>query len=984
MTPDPSIYDETRNLFLLEAPELLENIERDLLSLREDRSPAKVHNLMRMTHTLKGAAACVGLETIKTVAHSLEDVFKALYNPSVVIDPELEALLFQGYECLRLPLTAEITSTPVDEAKILDRAAGVFTNLQGKLGDLFDSQAQIPSSAELGFDITQSIFETGVSKRLQALSAALEHAQTTEIAALLQEQATVFVGLAESLNLPGFGAIATTTLQALQAHPQDAVSIAQIALADLKAAQAAVLAGDRDRGGEPSLALRSLAANSNQDQNVDSLDILPDLSVLEQQLSDRAELQPTNQGEISLEDDLEIELGLNDEWDFSQESMERVFGGLPSETKASEIPVDDLNLPSLESTSERITGQASPTQTVRVELAKLSRLNQLSGELLTNQNHQFVADEQIQATVQKLQQQLCQHQKILTQLRDWSDGLEIDMHHAIAATDTEKLHNLQQLFSSQFQQLVNSAWDDTVQMEETIAETNLFSNRSSQILEKQQRLLTSVRDDLLTAQMSPLGELFSRFERVLQQLVGVHGKQVQLEISGTDVLIDKAIAQKLYDPILHLVRNAFDHGIEPTQQRLQSGKPAQGQICIQAYQQERWTVIAVSDDGKGLDFEKIGERALEIDLIAPEQAESITEDKLIDLLFTPGFSTVTQVSDLSGRGVGLDVVRSQIEGLHGQISVQSQPQQGTTFYLQIPVSLKIAKVLIAQVGDRSYGFVAEAIERILLPQIDQIKQWQNGQRVIQEQEDAHQYAVPIYNLAQIVQHPLSTELNLPANTSQHSSPLLLFDHQEETIAIEVDQVIGEQELVVRPVGKIITPPSYVLGCCILADSSLTLMLDSAELMSQLPQKLSKLEAKKVAPPSPIGSTAHLSKSAAQILVVDDSLTVRQNLVTILQKAGYQVWQAKDGAEAIACLQQHPAIKLVISDVEMPGMNGFKFLSHRSANPAWQQIPVIMLTSRSSEKYQQIAIELGANGYLTKPYLDREILNAVNNAIAAFS
>jgi len=984
MIPDPSIYDETRNLFLLEAPELLENIERDLLSLREDRSPAKVHNLMRMTHTLKGAAACVGLETIKTVAHSLEDVFKALYNPSVVIDPELEALLFQGYECLRLPLTAEITSTPIDEAKILDRAAGVFTNLQGKLGDLFDSQAQIPSSAELGFDITQSIFETGVSKRLQALATALEHSQTTEIAALLQEQATVFVGLAESLNLPGFGAIATTTLQALQAHPQDAVSIAQTALADLKAAQAAVLAGDRTRGGEPSLTLRSLAANSNQEQNVDSLDILSDLNVLEQQWRDPTEPQPTNQGEISLEDDSEIEFELNDEWDFSQESMERVFGGLPLETKESEIfPVDDLNLPSLESTSERLTGQTSPTQTVRVELAKLSRLNQLSGELLTNQNHQFAADEQIQATVQKLQQQLCQHQKILTQLRDWSDGLEIDMQHAVAATDTEKLHNLQQLFSSQFQQLLNSAWDDTVQMEETIAETNLFSNKFSQILEKQQRLLTSVRDDLLTAQMSPLGELFSRFERVLQQLVAVHGKQVQLEISGTDVLIDKVIAQKLYDPILHLVRNAFDHGIEPTQQRLQSGKSAQGQICIQAYQQERWTVIAVSDDGKGLDFEKIGERALEIDLIAPEQAESITEDKLIDLLFTPGFSTVT-LSDLSGRGVGLDVVRSQIEGLQGQISVQSQPQQGTTFYLQIPVSLKIAKVLIAQVGDRSYGFVAEAIERILLPQIDQIKQWQNGQRVIHEQENGNQYAVPIYNLAQIVQHPLFTELNLTTNTSQHSSPLLLFDHQEETIAIEVDQVIGEQELVIRPVGKIITPPSYVLGCCILADSSLTLMLDSAELVAQLPQKLSKIAANKVALPSPIGSTASLGKSAAQILVVDDSLTVRQNLLTILQKAGYQVWQAKDGAEAIACLQQHPAIKLVISDVEMPGMNGFKFLSHRLQNPAWQQIPVIMLTSRSSEKYQQIAIELGANGYLTKPYLDREILNAVNNAIAAFS
>lgn len=959
-----SIYDETRNLFLLEAPELLENIERDLLSLKEDRSPAKVHNLMRMTHTLKGAAACVGLETIKTVAHSLEDAFKALYNPDVVIDPELESLLFQGYECLRLPLTAEFTDTPIDEAEVLNRAAGVFTSLQGKLGDLFDTQAQIPSSAELGFDITQSIFETGVSKRLKDLAAALEHSQTAEIATLLQEQATVFVGLAESLKLPGFGAIASTILQALQVRPDEAISIAQIALADLEAAQAVILAGDRDRGGEPSGALQALAANDNQ-QDLD----LSDLSLLEQ-LGDNLESQLPN----SLAE-TEFALELNDTWDFSPESMEQVFGSLPPET-APEVAADsEVILPTLNSTSERPKEQTTPSPTVRVEQLKLARLNQLSGELLTNQNHQFAADEQIQATIQKLQQQLSQHQKVLTQLRDWSDMLTIEMEQPVA-TDTERLRNLQQSFTSEFQQLLNSAWDDTIQMEETLEETGLFSSKSSQILEKQQRLLTSVRDDLLSAQMSPLGEIFSRFERVLQQLSSVHGKQAQLEISGTEVLIDKAISQKLYDPILHLVRNAYDHGIESAQQRLQLGKSEQGQICIQAYQQERWTVIAVSDDGKGLDFERIGERALEVNLIAPEQAESLTEEKLIDLLFTPGFSTVAQVSDLSGRGVGLDVVRSQIESLQGQISVRSQPQQGTTFYLQIPVSLKIAKVLTVQVGDRAYGFVAEAIERILLPQPEQINQWQSGQRVMQWQEDEQQYSVPVYKLSQIVQHSSSSK------ASQQPSPLLLIQHQEEIVGIEVDRVIGEQELVIRPVGEIINPPSYVLGCCILADGSLTLMLDSTELITQLPKQtgIDSFEPTKAILPTPVGSTESIG--TAQILVVDDSVTVRQNLAAVLQKAGYQVWQAKEGAEAIATLEQYPKIKLIISDVEMPGMNGFKFLSHRSANPAWQKIPVIMLTSRSSEKYQQIAFELGANGYLTKPYLDREILNAVTNAIAA--
>ena len=185
MTSDRTIDDETRNLFFIEAPELLENIERDLYSLSAERSSAKVHNLMRMTHTLKGSAACVGLETIKTVSHYLEDVFKTLYNPEVVIDSELEALLFQIYDCLRLPLTAELTNNTIDEAAILNRAAAAFALLQGKLGDFFNNEAAMPTSAELGFDITKSIFTTGVSKRLNALATALENPDAESIASLL-------------------------------------------------------------------------------------------------------------------------------------------------------------------------------------------------------------------------------------------------------------------------------------------------------------------------------------------------------------------------------------------------------------------------------------------------------------------------------------------------------------------------------------------------------------------------------------------------------------------------------------------------------------------------------------------------------------------------------------------------------------------------------------------------------------------------------
>src|SRR5919202_4591603 len=264
MTNDPTIREQSYRYFLQEAPELLQVLEQDLLTLREDYSINKVHNLMRTTHTLKGAAASVELETIKTVAHSLEDIFKALFNPDLSIDPEIEALLFEGYECLRIPLTAELTGGKANDAEILDRAASIFAQLQAKLGDCFGEEAHIPSSVELGFDVTQSIFEVGVTQRLDEISAAIASAEPALVDTTLRTQSEVFQGLAESLNLPGFGAIAHVAIAALDAHPERVMTIAQTALANFQAGRTAVLNGDRTQGGQPSPVLQQLLGPSSQ------------------------------------------------------------------------------------------------------------------------------------------------------------------------------------------------------------------------------------------------------------------------------------------------------------------------------------------------------------------------------------------------------------------------------------------------------------------------------------------------------------------------------------------------------------------------------------------------------------------------------------------------------------------------------------------------------------------------------------------------
>jgi chemotaxis protein histidine kinase CheA len=1056
MSTDPSIRDQTYAYFLMEAPELLQNIENDLFSLMEDRSTARVHNLMRMTHTLKGAAASVGLDAIKRVSHSLEDVFKALYNPAVVIDAEIEALLFQGYECLRIPLTAEFTETPIDESELLNRAAAVFAQLQEKLGELFDQQAQIPSSAELGFDITESIFETGVGKRLDDLTTAMAESGIEQVTALLKEQASVFVGLAESLGLPGFGAIAQTTLMALDASPDQAATITQLALADFRAARAAVLGGDRSRGGEPSAALQALTATSvvdtgwldfdpmaipfpdlDSEEGLDAIELgaiaVDDFTLAEEngleQLLGGLEVEATSDSVIDLGDELitadaldlgTLELGTMElgplELDSAQTSLslEDLFSNVSE-------PDEPATQPELETVAEtpipqrfkKSTAKSPPrpvapvaakpatprskeatavTQTIRLELEKLRRLDYLAGELLTNQNRQTTADEQLQEVVQKLQLQLLQHRQLLQQIRDWSDQLLIRPTQPSQvirqpAQSGFGLDTLELDPYGEFHVLLQSALEETLQLEETSEAVALFNQQLSQDLDKQRRLLTRVREDILTARRLPLGELFNRFPRLVQQLATTYKKPTTLQLSGTEVLIDKAIVEKLYDPLLHLLRNGFDHGLEAPEARRQVGKSETGQLQLQAYQRDRWTVITVSDDGKGLDFKKIFDRAVEKQLLRSEDASTLTETELLNCLFEPGFSTASQLSELSGRGIGLDVVKTQVESLQGKISIQTEPQRGTTFFLQIPFDLNVAKVVVCQAGPQLYAFLADTISQILLPKADQIQQLR-GQRVLRWFQGKTEQHVPIRRLSECFDYtiPWPEEWQLAQGRSiEPVKPLLLLQQDQSWLALEVDQLIGEQELVIRPVGGILSPPSYVLGCCILADGHLTLLLDSGAFLDTDPARSETnrlvLSAHLAAPDLSTDADALPTATITPVLVVDDSITLRQNLALVLQKAGYQIYQARDGEEAILKLQQHPNIRLMICDVEMPGMNGFEFLSRRAQSPDFQKVPVIMLTSRSSPKHRQIAMELGANGYLTKPYLDQELLEKVASLIA---
>jgi two-component system, chemotaxis family, sensor histidine kinase and response regulator PixL len=997
-----SIREQTYSYFLAEAQDLLQSLEQDLLSLRQERSPAKVHNLMRSAHTLKGAAASVGFDSMKAIAHSLEDVVKALYKPEVKVDAEFEGLLFEAYECLRSPIAAVLAGTESNDSELLARSEVVFEKLRKKLGKHFDPGAAIPTSSELGFDITRSLFETGVRERLEQLAIAIEKNQ--QVTETLTTHAEVFVGLAESLNLPGFGAIAETTLKALQQNPEKTIEIAQAALADFRQGQIAVLGGDRTRGGEVSAALKQLSrqakrqvANWNRvrrflNRPVVAEPSLPKLPAAKP-ISEPAEIFDPASIQSALET-LASSFETSSGNGLAEVGFE-VWDDTPAEGPQPQTPeivpqqAEFRPAPPLEAPAEPSAGNKE--QRVRVDLEHLDALNYTTSELLIHQNQQTLQDEKLYTIIHELVEGLRHHQHTLLDLRDLADRMLIEgtgyKKKAVSENRLKAQFDVLELDRhDELRELVQSALEELVPLELGTDVLENLLREANLTHSKQGRLLHNLRDDLMTIRMIPIGTVLNRIPRVVDQLMQQYDKQVELRLSGSPVLVDKAIAERLYDPLLHLVRNAFDHGIESAQKRHQSGKPGLGRIEVNAYQQGNRTIIDVRDDGYGLDLTRICRRGFEMGLIPSDQVSHFSEVELFNLLFEPGFSTAKEVSDLSGRGVGLDVVRSQLRAMKGNISVSSSPSQGTTFSLQLPLTIMSARLLVCQAGPSVYGLLSDDVEKILMPTAKKID-FVGGKRVFHWEQEGEEIPVPLYRLSQLMQYTTSfsgaasgkDELMEMATLKQSEStvPVLLLRRQSEWIGLEVERVLGEQELVIRPMGSAIAPPPYVYGCSILGDQRLILVIDGAGL-SELGATFRPESPTPIAPPPP----PPLKRTRTRVLVVDDSVTVRQMVSLTLQGAGYEVVQAQDGLDAIAQLEKHPDIKFITCDVEMPRLNGFEFLMRYSQEAGITHVPVVMLTSRSNDKHQQLAMQLGASAYMTKPFSDERLLQLADELIGA--
>ncbi|MBD2437807.1 hybrid sensor histidine kinase/response regulator [Nostoc sp. FACHB-110] len=1150
MITDAEIREQGYIYFLAEAPELLQTIEQELLGFVEDEGnrKSKVHTLMRATHTLKGGAATVGIEAIQMIAHSLEDVFKALYNPDIVIDVDLHTLLIKAYECLRLALTAELTSSSVDVEEIIQRATAIFTQLKAKLGDAVGSDNYIPTSQELGFDVVKSIFEVGIQQRIENIAATINHPpDDAELRDFLNSQVEVFIGLAESLDLPGLGELAHTIIAALETNPTHLLQIAELTLQDLQAAQTAVILGDRTLNGIVSPTWQNLTQVVNEALPTDEQNNQPNCPLLKsaeefyqfltasgknnqecikpstaklylklvqyilgwfhhQRAVPKQELNLSllipkletenqinyienwlkeflsnvqspedsyslcvyrhgiilivllavakfeygndrsnsylfliqnfqkqirtlaqeykNYPPVSIQEknwyerpSLQKFLVFNETLTLSpsENLLESIWGEKTqnqtshsldndADKKADTYPVVEVKSEAVSSNSQEIPATENQLHNkknrqnslIRVDVESLQNLNYLAGELLIHQKKRNLQDEQVQEVVEQLLTRLKKHQNLLSQLRELPLHLQILSSQATQNFAAVKFDSLEMDIYTEFHLSLHEAIEETLQIQETTESLDLILKQAFQVSDKKQNLVFNIIDNLVEARMLPLSDVLNRFPPMVKKLGNIYHKNVKLQLIGTEVLVDKAIAEKLYDPLLHLVRNAFDHGIESPHLRQERGKPEQGLITIRAYHQSSQTIIEVQDDGEGLNLDSIRQKAIEMNLVTSHEQAS----ELLNLMFAPGLSTAQQVSNISGRGMGLDIVRSQIEALNGSIAVQTWPQQGTKFILKLPFSMTTDTLMLVQAGGVVYALLLDSVEKILIPEPQQIKELE-GKRVLYLNTEQDENLVNLYQLSQLMPYNCScinsqrlTNLQNALDTRLMNNPVLILKRDRHIFALEVEQIIGEQELVIRPVGNAIAPPKYVYGCSTSANGNLILVIDGTLLLESLnlPATVAPIQFKPIVeelPPPVLIDTQTLPlnpptepsyQSPKTVLIVDDAISLRQTLSLTLQRDGYQVIQAQNGVEALEHLQTYPRIQVIISDLEMPHMNGFELLNNIKKVPQIAKIPVVILSSRSADKHRQLAQELGAKAYLTKPYLERELLSTVASLI----
>jgi chemotaxis family two-component system sensor histidine kinase/response regulator PixL len=974
---------EIRLQFIDEAREYLATLEACLTGLPRHFDAGSINEALRAAHSIKGGAALMGLQLLSQLAHRLEDGLKVLkvQRGKMTVDASLEQQLLAAVDCLSQVMQADHQQLsqghhqqpPVDQHWVQAHVAPIFDDLHQRLGDPEPEDAHSMLSPEDGQDIIPLLFQSeveGCLNRLESVLAEQSPCLREEVQILAQELG----GLGEMLQLESFIHLCQSIAdQALTATDAAMPDVAQAALATWRHTQTLVISGNFSE--LPDSMPSPPSVEDGDDDDDDTLTLWPPLSsmVVGANEAPPAPLETTAAGSSPSPE----EIYLHQAPPFQPPVT---AGADPDPATAADPP------------SSPPTAAPQDDSTVRVPVKQINQLSDLFGELTIERNRLELEVSRLRDLVITLQNRMRNLDQVNGDLRSVYDRVATQgtpqppsppvNGGRYPRSDRQQFDALELDRYLDLHLPFREVNETIIQLQEVGADIELSLDGTDQTTRNLRKTSRQLQKNLTQLRMRPLADIFERFPRALRQMSLQYHKPVELTLHGERTLVDRNVLEALQEPLMHIIRNCFDHGIEDPETRRQLGKPEAGNITISAQQQNGRTWITIRDDGGGIEVEKIRDRACQMGLDGSLLAAATTQE-LLSLIFEPGFSTATEVTDLSGRGIGMDVVRSRLKDIRGDIQVDTQPGEGTVFTLSIPYTLSVTRVLIVESHTMRMAFPVDAIEEIFALAPEQIITTAGKESFEWDGE-----IVQLVRLSQWLHFNCPISLESPEISPAISTPtVMLVQYNQRLVGIQVERSWGEQEVALRRVAGNLPMPKGFNSCTIMGDGQVVPLVNIPELLYWIASCEASGTNDSVEPAIPAYLPTHYSNDPAlkpprkpTVLLIDDSINVRRLLALTLEKAGYQVAQAKDGQDAMDKLIAGLAVEAVICDVEMPRLDGYGFLAKLKAEPDHQHLPVAMLTSRSSQKHRQLALDLGAAAYFTKPYNEQFLLQTLEEMI----
>lgn len=686
---------------------------------------------------------------------------------------------------------------------------------------------------------------------------------------------------------------------------------------------------------------------------------------------------------IAAEEEVDAELaaalaGLGDIGEFEVEdevSDELVAAAVAAEATPEPEPVAAAT--PAKSENEKSNQTVSPakesTQFLRVPLDRIDSLVGLVGEMIVNRSSFAQRLTEMEQRIEDMQTALSRFRTVahdvetrysVEALRSGTRGTGGARTNTPLApsSKSDSLDSLEFDRYTEFHLLARTLSESTNDVAVITSEFRNLHGDFDSLLGRQQRLTRDAQDNLMHIRMVPVSNIVNRLDRTVRSVSNKLGKKVDLVVKGEGTELDKTVLEEITDPLLHLIRNALDHGVESPEARAAAGKPEKATLQIEALNQGTQVTIRVSDDGGGLDLAKIRNLAVNRGMIKEDQ--ELSQEELRSLIFLPGFSTADKLTDVSGRGVGMDVVREAVQRLKGSIAVESELGQGSTFTVHLPTTLAVSRALLIESNGQEFAIPMQAIQQII--RLDPANVSVVGSQ-------------PIVNLGDrtVQLKEMANHLQLRSEDKaafEQVRPMLLVRTGDDEMAITVDDVIGGQDIVVKTLGDHLASVPGLIGATVAGDGTVIPILDPSDLVGQ---QIAKRAATSFANSSEV-ATVDRRRTA---MVIDDSISVRRVTTNLLRSSGWDVLAGKDGVDALEVLETaETPPEVFLCDMEMPRMDGIELIGRLRNQEEFRNTPIVMVTSRAGEKHRKMAADAGADEHVVKPFNDDQLIDLITRLV----